>query len=57
VTTAAYRPEGAAGYDEVGTYGSSTMRNCRNWAKQIERAVHDSSSLPERVRRYFTDWG
>ena len=55
VTTATFRPEGAAGYDDVGTYGSSTMRNCRNWAKQIDRAVHDSASLPERVRRYFTD--
>ena len=57
VTTATYRREGAAGYDVVGAYGSSTMRNCRNWAKQIDRAVHDSASLSERVRRYFTDWG
>lgn len=57
VTTATYRPEGAAGFDEVGTYGSSTMRNCRHWATQIDRAVNESASFPDRVRRYFTDWG
>jgi transglutaminase-like putative cysteine protease len=57
VTVATYRPEGAQGYETVGTYGSSTMRNCQNWARQIDRAVHDSVPLPERVRRYFTNWG
>ncbi len=57
VTAATYSPEGTAGFDDVGTYGSSTMRNCRHWATQIDRAVSESASFPERVRRYFTDWG
>jgi hypothetical protein len=57
VTEATYRPEGAAGFDEVGSYGSSTMRNCRHWTAQIDRAVNDSAAFPVRVRRYFTDWG
>lgn len=57
ITAATYRPEGAAGFDEVGTYGSSTMRNCRHWATQIDRAVNESASFAERVRRHFTDWG
>jgi transglutaminase-like putative cysteine protease len=57
VTTATYHPEGTAGFDEVGSYGSSTMRNCRHWATQIDRAVNESATVPERARRYFTDWG
>jgi transglutaminase-like putative cysteine protease len=57
VTTAMYRPEGAAGYEATGDYGQSTLRSCRTWARQIDRAVHESVSRPERVRRYFTDWG
>jgi transglutaminase-like putative cysteine protease len=57
VTVATFRPEGAQGYETLGPYGSSTMRNCQNWARQIDRAVHDSVPLPERVRRYFTNWG
>ena len=57
VTVATFRPEGAQGYEMLGPYGSSTMRNCQNWARQIDRAVHDSVPLPERVRRYFTNWG
>jgi transglutaminase-like putative cysteine protease len=57
VTDATYSPEGAAGYDEVGAYGSSVLRNCRHWARQIDRAVNESASLPDRLHRYFTDWG
>ena len=57
VTEATYRPEGAAGFDVVGAYGSSTMRNCSNWSRQIDRAVYDSASLTARAKRYFTDWG
>jgi transglutaminase-like putative cysteine protease len=57
VTEATYRPEGAEGFDEVGEYGSSTMRKCRHWTTQIDRAVNESASWPDRVRRYFTDWG
>ncbi len=57
VTDATYSPEGVAGYDEVGAYGSSVLRNCRHWARQIDRAVNESASLPNRLHRYFTDWG
>jgi transglutaminase-like putative cysteine protease len=57
VTTATYRPEGAAGFDVVGAYGASTMRNCSNWSRQIDRAVYESASLATRAKRYFTDWG
>ncbi len=57
VTVATFRPEGAQGYETQGPFGSSTMRNCQNWARQIDRAVHDSVPLPERIRRYFTNWG
>ncbi len=57
ITEATYRPEGAAGFDEIGKYGSSTMRNCRHWTAQIDRAVNESATFPDRVRRHFTDWG
>lgn len=57
VTDATYSPQGAAGFDEVGTYGSSMLRNCRHWTRQIDRAVNESATFPDRVRRYFTDWG
>ena len=57
VTVAAYRPEGGEGYDLVGPYGSSTMRNCNNWARQIERAVYDAATPWMRVKRYVRDWG
>jgi hypothetical protein len=54
VTEATYRPEGTAGYDAVGAYGKSTINDCRNWAKQIDRAVTESLDWPDRLRRYFT---
>jgi transglutaminase-like putative cysteine protease len=57
VTEAAYRPLGTDGYDVVGSYGSSTIRDCRNWCRQVERAVRDTITVPERIRRYFTQWG
>ncbi len=57
VTAATFRPEGTTGYDAVGEYGSSTLRNCQNWARQIDRAVEDSVPRSTRLRRYFTDWG
>ncbi len=57
VTAATYRPEGGEGYDVVGTYGSSTMRNCSNWSRQIDRAVYESAPVGTRIRRYVTDWG
>lgn len=57
VTAATYRPEGSAGYDTIGAYGSSMLRNCQNWARQIDRAVQDSVPRSTRLRRYFSDWG
>jgi transglutaminase-like putative cysteine protease len=56
VTEATYRPEGTSGYDVVGAYGKSTINECRNWAKQIDRAATESLDWPGRVRRYFTAW-
>ena len=57
VTAATYRPEGAAGFDDIGPFGSSTLRNCSNWSRQIDRAVYDSAPFVTRAKRYFTDWG
>ncbi|MGB0114640.1 MAG: transglutaminase domain-containing protein, partial [Ilumatobacteraceae bacterium] len=54
VTEATYRSEGAQGYDTVGHYGSSTMRRCHNWSRQVTRAVNESTTIGARVRRYFT---
>jgi transglutaminase-like putative cysteine protease len=54
VTEATYRPEGTDGYDTVGAYGKSTVSECRNWAKQIDRAARESLEWPDRLRRYFT---
>jgi transglutaminase-like putative cysteine protease len=56
VTEATYREAGTAGYDVVDAYGKSTVNDCRNWAKQIDRAATESLDWPERLRRYFTTW-
>jgi len=56
VTAATYRAEGSAGFDRAGAYGASTIRDCRNWAKQIDRATSESLDWPGRVRRQFTTW-
>jgi hypothetical protein len=56
VTTATYAPEGSTGFDIVGNYGASTIRDCRNWTKQIERAANETLTWPHRIRRYFTVW-
>jgi hypothetical protein len=57
VTNATYAADGTEGFDDVGEYGLSTMRSCRNWVRQIDRAVLESVPWHERLRRYFTDWG
>ncbi|HUS42509.1 MAG TPA: DUF3488 and transglutaminase-like domain-containing protein [Ilumatobacteraceae bacterium] len=57
VTAATYRAEGSSGFDTAGTYGASPVRDCRNWAKQIDRAAADSMDWQNRVRRYFTTRG
>ncbi len=56
VTEATYRAEGSAGFDVAGSYGASPIRDCRNWAKQIDRATSEALDWPNRVRRYFTAW-
>ena len=56
VTEATYRAEGTTGFDTVGAYGESTVNDCRNWAKQIDRAATESLEWPDRLRRYFSSW-
>ncbi len=56
VTTATYRAEGSEGFDVVGAYGSSPLRDSAHWTRQIERAVADSVTTPTRIKRYFTRW-
>jgi hypothetical protein len=56
LTEVMYRAEGDVGFDDVGAFGSSGMRQSQSWARQISSAVDDSSSLLLRVRRYFTVW-
>ena len=56
VTKATYRAEGSTGFDTVGAYGASTVNDCRNWAKQIDRTATESLDRRTRLRRYFTQW-
>ena len=56
VTAATYRAEGSTGFDRPGAYGASTVGDCRNWAKQIDRAASESLDWPSRVRRQLTAW-
>jgi hypothetical protein len=56
VTEATYRPEGTAGYDAVGAYGKSTVNDCRNWAKQIDRAVTESLDWPRPAPALLHPW-
>ena len=54
LTEATYGADGTDGFDVAGSYGASRLRDCRNWSRQIERAVNDSVPFSTRVRRYFT---
>ena len=54
VTEATYGAGGTAGYDTASAYGASTVSDCRNWAKQIDRTATDSLDWGIRIRRYFT---
>jgi hypothetical protein len=56
VTEATYRAEGSDGFDVAGAYGASTIRECRNWAKQIDRAATESMDTASRIRRSLTTW-
>jgi len=57
VTEATYGAEGTTGYDTTGAYGASTISDCRNWAKQIDRTATESLGWRSRLRRYFTSFG
>jgi transglutaminase-like putative cysteine protease len=56
VTAATYGADGTVGFDAVGAYGASTVHDCRNWAKQIDRVAMESLDWQQRTRRYFTTW-
>ena len=56
ITVATYRAGGPEGYDVAGRYGASPAGDCRNWAKQIDRAITESLGWPARLRRHFTTW-
>jgi hypothetical protein len=56
LTEATYRPEGSAGFDVAGSYGSSTLRDGAHWTRQIERAANESIGPAARFRRYFVRW-
>ena len=54
VTYVNYSPDGAEHLGDEGSYGITTIENCRIWVRQVERAVTDSLAPWDRVRRYFT---
>lgn len=56
VTEATYRAEGSGGFDVAGAYGASTIGECRNWAKQIDRAATESMDTISRLRHALTAW-
>jgi hypothetical protein len=56
VTEVTYAPRTDAGLSREGRYGTSEIRRCANWTRQIERAVVDSLGPGARVRRHFTTW-
>ena len=57
VTEATYGAEGTSGYDTASAHGTSTISDCRNWAKQIDRTATESLDRRTRLRRYFTTFG
>ncbi len=54
VTYVNFSPDGSEHLGDEGSYGITTLENCRIWVRQIERAVTDSLTPAERARRYFT---
>jgi len=54
VTYVNYSPDGSDHLGDEGSYGITTLENCRIWVRQVERAVTDSLTPAERARRYFT---
>lgn len=54
VTEVSYAPDRGGNLDE---YGARRLTECRQWNRQIERAVNDSISPVAKFRRYFTRLG
>ena len=56
VTRATYAAAGTDVLTGDGVYGTTVLGNCSVWCRQIEKAVADSITPVERIRRYFTHW-
>lgn len=56
ITVATFGPDGTDGLGDVNSYGSSVLRSCEGWGRQIDHAVADSTTPWQRVLRYFTVW-
>lgn len=54
VTYVNYSPDGSEHLDDEGSYGITTLDNCRIWVRQVERAVTSSLTPAARAQRYFT---
>jgi hypothetical protein len=54
MTEVSYAPDAGGNLDEQGT---RRLTECRQWSRQIERAVNDSISPVTKFRRYFTRLG
>ena len=54
MTEVSYAPDAGATLDE---HGARLLTECRQWSRQIERAVNDSISPIAKFRRYFTRLG
>jgi hypothetical protein len=57
VDVVTYARPGTLDLEAVGPYGSSVVRDCASWARQVDEVADDSMSTGERIRRYFTEWG
>jgi len=54
MTEVSYAPDAGGSLDE---YVVRRLTECRQWSRQIERAVNDSISPVAKIRRYFTRLG
>jgi transglutaminase-like putative cysteine protease len=54
ITEVSYAPDAGS---NLGGHGARRLAECRQWSRQIERAVNDSISPIARIRRYFTRLG
>ena len=51
VTYVNYSPDGSEHLDDEGSYGITTLDNCRIWVRQVERAVTSSLTPAARAQR------